>query len=136
MCDANAISEVKRTCALEDDFDDTFNRQQFIRSGKVFECSARNEFHHDIAEILGDDRIKNLNDMRVHQLADKRRFVQEQMRVKFAALRVLEDFRESDLERHFPLGKGVITQIDRRRSAAAQFANNVVFPDFIHAVGA
>ena len=70
--------------------------------------------------------------MRVGQFADQRSLVEKEVRVQLAACRILEDFRESDLDRHLALGEGIVAQIDRCRRAASDFANQIVFADLIH----
>ena len=59
------------------------------------------------------NRIENLDDVRMRQLADQRRLVHEQVRVQLAALGVLEDFGKGDLDGHFALGKWIVSQVHR-----------------------
>jgi hypothetical protein len=84
--DADAVGEVERARAFEDDFDDALDRQQGRRRATRFERAAPHVLHDDVAEVLGDDGIVDLDDVRVRQLADERRLVEEQVRVELAAL--------------------------------------------------
>jgi hypothetical protein len=70
-----------------------------------FQRAAGDVFHDDVAEVVVDDGIVGLHDVRVRQLADERRFVEEQVGVELAALGVFQDAGKGDLDRHLALAK-------------------------------
>jgi hypothetical protein len=63
--DADAVGEIERPRAFENQLDDAVDRQQLAGVGMRFQRAAGDVFHDDVAELLGDHRIVNLDDVRV-----------------------------------------------------------------------
>jgi len=78
MRDADAVGEFERPRAFEDDLDDPLDRQQSVWRAVILERSAVHVFHDDVAQVLGDDGVENLHDVRVRELADQRGFVEKE----------------------------------------------------------
>ena len=135
MCHADTIGKVECARAFENDLNNAFDRQQLVLGGEIFQRSAGNVFHNDVAEIFGDHGIVDLHDMWMLQLANQRGFVEKQVRVHLAAFKMFQNFWESDFDGYVAPGKRVIGQIDRCRSAPANLANQVIFADFVHHEG-
>ena len=132
MCHADTIGKVECARAFENDFDNAFDRQQLLFGGEILQRSTGNVLHNDVAEIFGDHGIVDLHDMWMLQLAYQRRFIEKQVRVHLAAFNMLQSFGECNLDGDVAPGKRIIGQIDRCCSAPADFANQVIFADFIH----
>jgi hypothetical protein len=66
----------------------------FFSPQNGFQRAAGHVFHDDVAQSNRDHRIENLHDVRVVELAGQRSFVEKQVRVELAALRVAQDLRE------------------------------------------
>jgi hypothetical protein len=75
-------SKIERPRALEDDLDDALDGSS--RSGEQTDLqgAAGDILHDDVAELVVDHRIVGLDDVRVRQLADQRRLVEEEVGVQ------------------------------------------------------
>lgn len=74
--------------------------------GVFFQRAAGDILHDDVAELFGNHRVVNLDDVRVPELADQRGVIEEKIGVKLARFGIAERFRAGDLDRHLTLGEG------------------------------
>ena len=100
--------------------------------GMGFQRAAGNVFHDDVTEVLGNDGIVNLDNVRVIELADQRGFVEEQAAVELTFFRVAQDVRRGDLDRDGPLGKWVTAEVDGAGRTVAEFSDQFVFAELFH----
>ena len=110
--DAHLVRELERARALEDDLDHLVDRQQVLRRAELLQRAAVDVLHHDVVQRLVGDRVVDLADVRVLQLAGERGLGDEQLAVELAALRVVEQRRGDQLDRDVALGERVVAEVD------------------------
>ena len=123
------IGKAQRTHAFENDFGDDQGIEQFVGFAILFERTAFDIFHDDVAHALIDDGVVNPDDVRVHDLARERGFIQEHALVKRAVFGVLQHFRKHDLDRDIAIVEGVLGHVNRAGCAAPEFAQDAIFTD-------
>src|SRR5258706_15104223 len=91
--DAQAVRELERPRALEDDLDRAPDRQQRIAAAGFLERTAIDVFHHDVVQLLFGHRVVDLADMRGLQSSGERGFGEEQFPVPRPAPGLRETLR-------------------------------------------
>jgi hypothetical protein len=129
--DAEAVGIIERPRAFENQLDDAVDRQQAAGMGMGFQRAAGDILHDDIAEILGDHGIVDLDDVRVVELADQRGLVEEQVAVQLALFRVAQDARAGNLDRHVALGKRVAAEVDGAGRTFPERLDQFVFAELL-----
>ena len=79
--DPEAMRELERARALEDDLHRALHRQQGVGATVLFERAAVDVLHHEVMQLLLGHRVVDLADVRVLQLAGERRLGEEQLLV-------------------------------------------------------
>src|ERR1700752_846915 len=98
-------------------------------AAKPVQRAAVDIFHHDVVQLLLRDRVVDLADMRVMQLAGERGLGEEQLLVALAAIGVMELLRERHLDRDVARIEGVVAQVDLGSAALAELAQHRILPD-------
>ena len=102
----------------------------------IFQRAAGHVLHDDIALLLSDYRIKNLDDVRVVELADQRGLVEKKVGVELALFRILQHFRCGDLDRHIALGKRIAAKEHRAAGAFSDPFDQLILAEFLgHRLG-
>ena len=131
MGDAEVVGEVERPRAFEDQLDDAVDRQQVARLRMCVERAAGDVFHDDVADVLGDHRVVDLDDVRVVELADQRGLVEEQVAVQLALFRVAQDAGDGHLDRHVALRERVAGEVDGAGRTFPEFPDQFVLAEFL-----
>ena len=113
---------------------DLVDRQQVLRRAEPLQRAAVHVLHHDVVRRFVGDRVVDLADVRVLQLAGERGLGDEKLAVELAALRVVEQRRGNQLDRDVALGEGVVAEVDLGRGAGAQVAHDRVLADLLRLV--
>src|SRR6185312_8531558 len=114
--------------ALEYDFRDQRRLQEVVRLAEFLQRAAFDVLHHDVAELLLDDRVVNLGDVRMDELARERRLVEEHVLVDRALL-AAANVGEHHLDRHAPARERVFAEVHLARGAFAQLLLDLVATD-------
>jgi hypothetical protein len=81
------------------------------------------------------DRVVDLGDVRVGELAGERGLGDEQLAEDLPALRVVEPLLVDDLHRDVAARELVVAQVDLARRAVAELADDLVLADPVHGEG-
>src|SRR5262249_14153437 len=124
--DAELMGEVEGARALEDDLDDLVEREEALRLAGGLERAPWHVLHDDVRHLVAHDRVVDLRDVRVGELAGERRFGDEDLPEDLAALRVVEALLVDDLHGDVPASELVVAEIDLARRPVAELAEDLV----------
>ena len=122
---------LQRADALEDDLDHLVERQQRADVGVRLERLAGHVLHHQVAVVGLDHRVEDVDDVRVVQLAGKRRLGDERLVQHALAVRVGVGVEQEHLDRHLAVGEGIPRQIDAAGGAAADLPQDRVLAQLL-----
>src|SRR3989441_2040827 len=122
---------LQRADALEDDLDHLVERQQRADVGVRLERLAGHVLHHQVAVVGLDHRVEDVDDVRVVQLAGKRRLGDEGLVQHALAVRVGMRVEQEHLDRHLAVGEGIARQIDAAGGAAADLPQDRVLAELL-----
>jgi hypothetical protein len=129
--DAVALCEGERQAAFEHDLDHLAHRQQVGDVAVVLQRLPVHVLHHDVGQVLIADRVVDREDVRVEQLADQRRFVQEHLAEAAPQVGVPRRLVVHHLDRDLAVGERVASQVDHAGRAAPDLPQDGVFADLV-----
>src|SRR5438309_2095135 len=92
---------------------------------------AGHVLHHQVAVVGLDHRVEDVDDVRVVQLAGKRRLGDEGLVQHALAVRVGMGVEQEHLDRHLAVGEGIPRQIDAAGGAAADLPQDRVLAQLL-----
>ena len=129
--DSHLVREIERAGALEDHLHHALDGQQALRVAVLLQRPAVDELHHDVVQLVLGDRIVDLADVRVRQLAGERGLGDEQLFEQLAARGVAENLLEHQLYRHVAAVERIVAQEHFAGRAFAELAHHAVFADVL-----
>ena len=126
-----AVRVFQRADALEDNFHHLADRQQARHVGVRLERRAGHVFHDEIAAAGLDHGVEDLDDVRVGELAGKRRFGDERLVLHALLLAVGVLVEQKHLDGDIALGERVAREIDLARRTGADLAQQRILADVL-----
>ncbi len=122
---------VEREAAFEKDADGPVHRQQAIDRAKLVERLALDILHDDVGLIVFNDRVVDLDDVRVIETSSDRPFNLEQLAQAPRHHGVIAT-KADQFDRDLASAVRIARQVDDRRRAFAQYTNGFVLADLFH----
>ena len=121
MQQADLVCVGERVANLIHVLNDLLEWQQPVGRRVLLERAAGDEFHHQVAELLGRTGLEQLDDVRMAQLAGEPRFVHPHLLHAIADFRVLEQLEVGQLDRHLALQERIVSKVHRPHASRAEF---------------